>query len=121
MASEKARRQLYEAVAAHRADLEVERGFTGLELKLLDRRIEDTRLLLEWLEQALELPPEVSTGLKHLLRPGGRAPSNVVFADFLSRSVGNLQTARAARASAESQTCRAARRVSPPLKPGPSP
>jgi hypothetical protein len=84
-----AQRQLYEAVAAHKADLEIERGFAGLELKVLDRRIEDTRLLLEWLEQALELPPEVSTGLKHLLRPSSRAPSNVVFADFLSRSVGS--------------------------------
>jgi hypothetical protein len=87
MASEKARRQLYEAVAAHRADLEIERGFAGLELKVLDRRIEASQQLLEWLEQAHELPPKVSKELKRLLRPGSRAPSNVVFADFLSRSV----------------------------------
>ena len=75
MVSEQARRQLYEAVAAHKADLEIERGFADLELKVLDRRIEDTRQLLEWLDQALDLPPEVSTGLKHLLRPASRAPS----------------------------------------------
>jgi hypothetical protein len=71
MVSEKVRRQLYEAVAAHKADLEVERGFTSLELNELDRRIEASQQLLE-----------------HLLRPRSRAPSNVVFADFLSRSVG---------------------------------
>jgi hypothetical protein len=88
MVSEKVRRQLYEAVAAHKADLEVERGFTGLELNELDRRIEASQQLLEWLEQAHELPPKVSKELKHLLRPRSRAPSNVVFADFLSRSVG---------------------------------
>jgi hypothetical protein len=87
MASEKARRQLYEAVAAHRADLEVERGFAGLEMEELERRIEASQRLLEWLEQTPELPSEVSTGLKHLLRPRSRAPSNVVLADFLSRSV----------------------------------
>jgi hypothetical protein len=87
MVSEQARRQLYEAVAAHRADLEIERGFAGLELKVLDRRIEASQQLLEWLEQAHELPPKASKELKHLLRPRSRAPSNVVFADFLSRSV----------------------------------
>jgi hypothetical protein len=87
MASE-TRRQLYEALMAHKADLEIERSFAGLELKVLDRRIEDTRRLLEWLEQAQELPPEVSTGLERLSRPGNRAPADVVFVDFLSRSVG---------------------------------
>jgi hypothetical protein len=85
--SAKVRLQLYEAVAVHKADLEISRGFAGLELKVLDRRVEDTGLLLEWLDQALELPPEVSNRLKHVLRPRSRAPSNVVFADFLSRSV----------------------------------
>jgi hypothetical protein len=87
MVKSEARRQLYEAVAAHRADLEIERSFSKLELEILDRRIEDTQRLLEWLEQAHELPPKVSKELKHLLRPRSRAPSNVVFADFLSRSV----------------------------------
>jgi hypothetical protein len=88
MASEEARRQLYEAVTAHKVHLEITRGFAVLELKVLDGRIENTRRLLEWLEQAYELPPAVSNELKHLLRPSNRAPSNVVFADFLSRSVG---------------------------------
>jgi hypothetical protein len=87
MASEKARRQLYEAVAAHKADLEITRGFAGLEIEELNRRIEASQQLLEWLEKAHELPPKVSKELKHLLRPRSRAPSNVVFADFLSRSV----------------------------------
>jgi hypothetical protein len=91
MASEKARRQLYEAVTAHKVHLEITRGFAGLELEVLDRRIEATRLLLEWLEQAHELPSEVSTGLKHLLKPRSRAPSSAVFADLLSQSVGYLQ------------------------------
>jgi hypothetical protein len=95
--SEQVRRQLYAAVAAHKADLEIERGFTGLELKVLDRRIEDTRLLLEWLEQALELPPEISTGLKHVLKPRSRPPSSVVFADFVSHLLAIYRTARAAR------------------------
>jgi hypothetical protein len=49
MASE-ARRQLYEALMAHKVDLEIERGFADLELKVLDRRIESARRLLEWLE-----------------------------------------------------------------------
>jgi hypothetical protein len=88
--SEQVRRQLYEAVAAHKADLEITRGFAGLELEVLDRRIENTRRLLEWLDQAHELPPEVSTGLKHLLRPRNRAPADVVFVDLLSRSVADL-------------------------------
>jgi hypothetical protein len=86
--SSEARRQLYEALMAHKVDLEIERGFADLELKVLDRRIESTRWLLEWLEQAHELPPEVSTGLGRLSRPGNRAPADVVFVDFLSRSVG---------------------------------
>jgi hypothetical protein len=85
MPSEEARRQLYEAVAAHRADLEIEHSFLKLELEILDRRIEETQRLLEWLEQAHELPRE---GLKRLLRPRNRACADVVFANFLSRSIG---------------------------------
>jgi len=81
-----ARRQLYEAVTAHKVDLEITRGFADLEMEELDRRIEASQRLLDWLEQAPELPSDVSTGLKHLSRPRRRAPANVVFADFLSRS-----------------------------------
>jgi hypothetical protein len=88
MVNEEARRQLYEAVAAHRADLEIERSFSKLELEILDRRIEDIQRLQEWLEQAHELPSEVSAGLKRLSRPRNRAPADVVFVDFLSRSLG---------------------------------
>jgi hypothetical protein len=91
MATEEARRQLYKAVTAHKVDLEITRGFASLELEVLDRRIEATQLLLEWLEQAQELPPKVSTGLKRLLKPRSRAPPNAVLADFLSRSVSLLQ------------------------------
>jgi hypothetical protein len=91
MASEEARRQLFEAVTAHKVHLEITRSFAGLELEVLDRRIEATQRLLKWLEQVHELPPEVSTGLKHLLKPHSRAPSSAVLADFLSRSVGYPQ------------------------------
>jgi hypothetical protein len=91
MAIEGARRQLYEAIRAHKVDLEITRGFAGLELEVLDRRIDATQLLLEWLEQTQELPPKVSTGLKRLLKPGSREPSSAVLADFLSRSVSFLQ------------------------------
>jgi hypothetical protein len=108
MASEQVRRQLYEAVAAHRADLEIERGFAGLELEVLDRRIEASQRLLEWLEQTPELPSEVSAGLKRLSRPRNRASADVIFADFLSRSVGgSLATVRgqeAARRESESKS-----------------
>jgi hypothetical protein len=87
MASEEARRRLYEAVTAHKVHLEITRCFSRLELEVLDRRIEDTRQLLEWLEQAHELPPKVLTRLKHLWKPRSRAPSSLVLAEFLSRSV----------------------------------
>jgi hypothetical protein len=65
MSSEEARRQLFEAVTAQKVHLEITRGFAGLELEVLDRRIEAARRLLEWLSQALEPQlaafPEVRT------------------------------------------------------------
>ena len=43
---------------AHKFDLEITRSVTsGLDLEVLDRRIEAARLLLEWLSQALEPHP----------------------------------------------------------------
>jgi hypothetical protein len=55
---EEDRRQLYQAVKAHASNLEMARSFTsGLDLEVLDCRIEDARLLLEWLSQALGLGP----------------------------------------------------------------
>lgn len=47
--------ELFEALLAHSAELEVTRGAASdLELEALGRRIEAVRLLLEWLSQALE-------------------------------------------------------------------
>jgi hypothetical protein len=57
MASEEARRQLFEAVTAHKVHLEITRGFAGLELEVLNRRIEAAGLLLKWISQALEPRP----------------------------------------------------------------
>jgi hypothetical protein len=49
-------RQLVQALEAHKFDLEVVRGLTsGSNQQTLDRRIEATQLLLEWLSQKLEL------------------------------------------------------------------
>ena len=50
-----AQRQLYQALKAHKAELEITRGVApGSDLEILHRRIEAARLLLEWLSQALE-------------------------------------------------------------------
>ena len=50
--------QLYQAVKSHTFDLEITRGgASGPDLEVLDRRIADSRLLLEWLSQALEPHP----------------------------------------------------------------
>jgi hypothetical protein len=57
--AEEDRRQLYEAVKAHAANLEIARSVSSssdLEAAL-DRRIAETRRLLEWLAQALEPHP----------------------------------------------------------------
>jgi hypothetical protein len=56
-----AQRQLYQALEAHKFDLEITRSLTsGPHLEVLDRRIEAARLLLEWLSRALEPRPEAS-------------------------------------------------------------
>jgi hypothetical protein len=57
--AEEDRRQLYEAVKAHAANLEIVRSVSsGSDLEAaLDRRIADTQRLLEWLSQALEPHP----------------------------------------------------------------
>jgi hypothetical protein len=61
MATREAQRQLYEALGAHKSDLEIIRGVaSGPDLEALDRRIEAARLLLEWIARALELEPPVS-------------------------------------------------------------
>jgi hypothetical protein len=53
-----AQRQLYQALQAHASELERGRGVTsGLDLKILDRRIGAARLLLKWLAQALQPQP----------------------------------------------------------------
>jgi hypothetical protein len=50
--------ELFQAVEAHKLDLEFERGVTsGRDLEVLDRRVEAAQQLLEWLSRALELGP----------------------------------------------------------------
>jgi hypothetical protein len=50
MATRETRRQLYQALEAHKLDLEITRSLTsGPDLEVLDRQIEAARLLLEWL------------------------------------------------------------------------
>jgi hypothetical protein len=62
MATREARHQLYEALSAHKFELEIIRGAaSGPDLEILDRRIEAARLLLEWIARALELEPPAST------------------------------------------------------------
>jgi hypothetical protein len=53
-----AQRQLYEALNAHKSELEITQGVaSGPDLEALNRRIEAVRLLLEWIARALELEP----------------------------------------------------------------
>jgi hypothetical protein len=66
MVSREARDQLYQALKGHKSGLETKReAASGPGLEILDRRIEDSQRLLEWLAQALELhpaaPPAVET------------------------------------------------------------
>ena len=57
--------QLYQAVKSHTLLLEITRaGASGLDLEVLDRRIEEARLLLEWLSQALEIDPRASPAVE---------------------------------------------------------
>jgi hypothetical protein len=54
-------RQLYQALNAHKSELEITRGAaSGPDLEILDRRIEAARLLLEWIWRALEIEPRAS-------------------------------------------------------------
>jgi hypothetical protein len=55
---------LYQAVKAHKLDLEIERDSASLDCGLEDR-IEATRRVLTWLdEQALELEPQASPAVQ---------------------------------------------------------
>jgi hypothetical protein len=56
-----AQHQLYQALNAHKIELEIIRGgASGPDLEALDRRIEAARLLLEWISPALEPDPPAS-------------------------------------------------------------
>jgi hypothetical protein len=50
--------KLYEAVKAHKFDLEITEGVWALDQEIMDRRIEAARQLLEWIEQELEIEPQ---------------------------------------------------------------
>jgi hypothetical protein len=49
--------KLYEAVKAHKFDLEITEGVWALDQEIMDRRIEAAQQLLEWLEQELKIEP----------------------------------------------------------------
>jgi hypothetical protein len=51
--------ELHQALEAHKFDLEITRGVSALDQESLDRLIEATQRLLEWLSQALGLQPAV--------------------------------------------------------------
>jgi hypothetical protein len=53
----KRERQLYQALRAHKSDLEITECVRALDQEIMDRRIEAARQLVEWLERALELEP----------------------------------------------------------------
>jgi hypothetical protein len=60
MAAE-AHNKLFEALKAHTSDLETERdGAPEHDRVILDRRVEATRRLLEWLSMTLACPRELS-------------------------------------------------------------
>jgi hypothetical protein len=68
-------RQLYEAVRAHTLDLEMTRSISsGLDPKVLNRRIGAVLLLLEWLSTALELGPPASPAIQ--TPPPSSAPAD---------------------------------------------
>jgi hypothetical protein len=68
-------RQLFQALEAHKFDLEITRSITsGLDLEVLDRRIEAARLLLEGLSPALQLGPPASPAVQ--TPPPSSAPAD---------------------------------------------
>jgi hypothetical protein len=74
-----ARRQLYEALTAHKFELEIIRGGgAGPDLEVLDRRIEAARLLLEWLSRVLELEPPASPAVQTLPPSSSQADRNQI-------------------------------------------
>jgi hypothetical protein len=57
--------QLYQAVKAHKSGLEIIRGVaSGPDLEAVDRRIEATLLLLEWIARALDLETPASPAVQ---------------------------------------------------------
>jgi hypothetical protein len=55
---------LYQALKAHKFDLEIARGVSALDDEILACRIEATQRLLELLEQALEIEPTASPAVQ---------------------------------------------------------
>ena len=56
--------KLYEALKAHKFDLEITQGVWALDKEIMDRRIEAAQQLLEWLEQELEIEPRASPAVQ---------------------------------------------------------
>jgi hypothetical protein len=62
MPTRNAQRQLHQALKTQKFEFELTRGLTsGRDLEALDRRIEATRVLLDWLSKALEPQPAAAS------------------------------------------------------------
>ena len=69
MATEAEEVKLYEALKAHKFDLEITKGVWALDQEIMHqeimhRRIEAAQQLLEWLEQELEIEPRASPAVQ---------------------------------------------------------
>ena len=60
MATTEAQRRLYQALEAHKSDLEIKLGVLALDQDILERRIEDVQRLLEWVSQLSKLELSIS-------------------------------------------------------------
>jgi hypothetical protein len=63
----KRERQLYQALRAHKSDLEITECVRALDQEIMDRRIEAAQQLLEWLEQELQIDPKASPRRPYLI------------------------------------------------------
>jgi hypothetical protein len=74
-----AQRQLFQALKAHKFELEITRGVAlGLDRNVLDGRIEAARLLLEWLSQDPGLDRPASQAVRMPTSSKGPTGSNFI-------------------------------------------
>jgi hypothetical protein len=56
--------KLYDALRAHKFDLEITQCVWALDQEIMDRRIEAAQQLLEWIEQEFEIEPQASPAVQ---------------------------------------------------------